>query len=442
MYVCGPTVYDDAHIGNARPIIVFDVMFRLLRKIYGAAHVTYVRNITDVDDKINARAADEGTTIAELTARTTACFHADIAELGILEPSVEPRATEHIDEMRVMIETLIAKGHAYVADGHVLFDVPSMATYGRLSGRSLDDMRAGARVEVAPYKRDPMDFVLWKPSADGEPGWPSPGGIEIEGRPGWHIECSAMSEKHLGQMFDIHGGGIDLEFPHHENELAQSCCAHGNEMMAQVWMHNGFLQVEGQKMSKSLGNFITIGELLHEDKLGGRSWDGEVLRLAMLRTHYRQPIDWTSKALQESERILARWYEAVGDVEPAPTPHARVMKALENDLNTPRAIAELFTLTTQSIGKGDPAARKDAQRDLKASANLLGLLCSTNSQRIAAKRTDSGVDEDAINALIAQRLDARSAKDFATADRIRDELEAMGIALMDGPDGTNWAVRR
>jgi cysteinyl-tRNA synthetase len=442
MYVCGPTVYDDAHIGNARPIIVFDVLFRLLRHIYGAAHVAYARNITDVDDKINARAAEESTTIAELTTRTTARFHADIAELGVLEPGVEPRATEHIDEMRVMIETLIAKGHAYVAEDHVLFHVPSMATYGRLSRRSLDDMRAGARVEVAPYKRDPMDFVLWKPSADDEPGWPSPGGIEVEGRPGWHIECSAMSEKHLGQTFDIHGGGIDLEFPHHENELAQSCCAHGTEMMAQVWMHNGFLQVEGQKMSKSLGNFVTIGELLRGDKIGGRSWDGEVLRLAMLRTHYRQPIDWTLKGLQESERILQRWYEAIGDVAPASAPHARVMAALEDDLNTPRAIAELFALATPATGEADPAARNDAQRNLKASANLMGLLYSTNSQKAAARRSHSGVDEDAINALIAQRLEARTAKDFATADRIRDELEAMGVALKDGPDGTTWEVRR
>ena len=251
-----------------------------------------------------------------------------------------------------------------------------------------------------------------------------------------------MSEKHLGQTFDIHGGGIDLEFPHHENELAQSCCAHGTEMMAQVWMHNGFLQVEGQKMSKSLGNFVTIGELLRGDKIGGRSWDGEVLRLAMLRTHYRQPIDWTSKGLQESERILQRWYEAIGDVAPAPAPHARVMAALEDDLNTPRAIAELFALATPATGKADPAARNDAQRNLKASANLMGLLFSTNSQKAAARRSHSGLDEDAINALIAQRLEARTAKDFATADRIRDELEAMGVALKDGPDGTTWEVRR
>ncbi|MEW5964776.1 MAG: cysteine--tRNA ligase, partial [Pseudomonadota bacterium] len=268
MYVCGPTVYDYAHIGNARPVIVFDVLFRLLRHVYGAGHVTYARNITDVDDKINARAAERypdmppEAAIRRLTEETAAQFHADIATLGVLPPTVEPRATEHIAEMKALIETLVARGHAYVAEGHVLFHVPSMADYGKLSGRSIEEMEAGARVEVAPYKKDPMDFVLWKPSKPGEPAWPSPCGIIEPGRPGWHIECSAMSEKHLGPVFDIHGGGIDLAFPHHENEVAQSRCAHGTPVMAQVWMHNGFLQVEGEKMSKSLGNFITIHELL------------------------------------------------------------------------------------------------------------------------------------------------------------------------------------
>ena len=290
LYACGPTVYDHLHIGNGRMLIVFDVLFRLLRHVYGADHVTYVRNITDVDDKINARAAERGVDIRVLTDEMTKVFHEDATALGCLPPTVEPRATDHIAEMIAIIERLIAKGHAYVAEGHVLFDVPSMPAYGKLSKRPLDEMIAGARVEVAPYKRGPMDFVLWKPSSPGEPGWESPWG---RGRPGWHIECSAMSWKHLGETFDIHGGGIDLLFPHHENEMAQSCSAFGHDIMANVWMHNGHLQVEGEKMSKSLGNFVTIRELLTTDKFGDRSWPGEVLRFAMLKTHYRQPIDLT-----------------------------------------------------------------------------------------------------------------------------------------------------
>jgi cysteinyl-tRNA synthetase len=307
MYVCGPTVYDYAHIGNARPVIVFDLLFRLLRHLYGPEHVTYVRNVTDVDDKINARAAERGVPIRDITEGTLAQFHADIAALGVLEPTVEPRATEHVAEMRTLIERLVANRHAYVAEDHVLFDVPSMPDYGRLSKRPLDEMEAGARVDVAPYKRSPLDFVLWKPSKPGEPSWPSPAGIAAPGRPGWHIECSAMSWKHLGEAFDIHGGGIDLVFPHHENEAAQTRCSFGTPVMANVWMHNGFLQVEGEKMSKSLGNFVTINELLTTDVFGGRSWSGEVLRLAMLKTHYRQPIDWTVRALEEAERTLAAW---------------------------------------------------------------------------------------------------------------------------------------
>jgi cysteinyl-tRNA synthetase len=300
MYVCGPTVYDYAHIGNARPVIVFDVLFRLLRHLYGPDHVTYVRNITDVDDKINARAAEQypdmplNAAIRKVTEETGAQFQADVAALGCLEPTVEPRATEHIEDMKRMIETLVEKGCAYAAEGHVLFQVSAMKDYGQLARRSLDEMHAGARVEVAPYKKDPMDFVLWKPSKEGEPGWPSPCGIKGLGRPGWHIECSAMAEKHLGKIFDIHGGGIDLVFPHHENELAQSRCAHDSEIMANIWMHNGFLQVEGQKMSKSEGNFFTINEVLQD-------WPGGVFRFNMLRTHYRQPIDWTFKGLEECE---------------------------------------------------------------------------------------------------------------------------------------------
>src|SRR4051795_5260432 len=351
MYVCGPTVYDFAHIGNARPVIVFDVLFRLLRHLYGAEHVTYVRNITDVDDKINARAAEEypdvplNEAIRKVTEKTDRQFHGDVAALGCLPPTVEPRATEHIGEMRTLIERLVAEGHAYVAEDHVLFNVPSMPDYGRLSNRSLDEMIAGARVEVAPYKRAPTDFVLWKPSGPDEPAWDSPWG---RGRPGWHLECSAMSWKHLGETFDIHGGGIDLVFPHHENEIAQTCSAFGHDVMANYWMHNGHLQVEGEKMSKSLGNFVTIHELLHTDKFGGRSWPGEVLRLALLRTHYRQPIDFTVKALEEAQRILDEWYqktiEGLDYAKPERQPEPNYLESLADDFNPPAAIARLHWL--------------------------------------------------------------------------------------------------
>ena len=352
MYVCGPTVYDFAHIGNARPVIVFDVLFRLLRHLYGAEHVTYVRNITDVDDKINARAAEEhpklplNEAIRIVTEKTEAQFHEDVDALGCLRPTVEPRATEHIDEMKALIERLVAAGHAYVAEDHVLFSVPSMPDYGKLSKRSLDEMDAGARVEVAPYKKDSKDFVLWKPSKPGEPAWPSPSGIAAPGRPGWHIECSAMSWKHLGETFDIHGGGIDLVFPHHENEIAQSRCSFHTPVMANFWMHNGFLQVEGEKMSKSLGNFFTIRELLAD-------WPGEVLRFNMLKTHYRQPIDWTVKGIAESFNTLESLtsdpaFDASADASMAQP----VLEALSDDLNTPKAIAELHALH----GKGDALA--------------------------------------------------------------------------------------
>ncbi len=370
LYVCGPTVYDFAHIGNARPVIVFDVLFRLLRHVYGADHVIYARNVTDVDDKINARAARDypdlplNEAIAKVTAQTERQFHEDVAALGCLPPTVEPRATEHIAKMRAMIERLIARGVAYVAEEHVLFSPSAMDAlkgaprYGALARRSLDEMLAGARVDVAPYKRDPMDFVLWKPSKPNEPSWPSPAGIATPGRPGWHIECSAMSMAKLLEpfggglscddpalnTFDIHGGGVDLVFPHHENEIAQSCCAFGSQRMANVWMHNGFLQVEGEKMSKSLGNFVTIRELLATEAFGGRKWSGEALRLAMLRTHYRQPIDWTVRALEEAETTLDRWYEAVGDTAPGGEVSPAVLDALGDDLNTPAAIAELHKL--------------------------------------------------------------------------------------------------
>ena len=429
LYVCGPTVYDRAHIGNARPVIVFDVLFRLLRHLYGADHVTYARNITDIDDKIIARAAERGVTIRELTEGTAQGFAEDVDALGCLRPTIEPRATDHIPEMITVTERLIAGGHAYEAEGHVLFAIGSMADYGRLSNRTLDEMVAGARVEVAPYKRADGDFVLWKPSTPEEPGWDSPWG---RGRPGWHLECSAMSWKHLGETFDIHGGGLDLIFPHHENELAQSCCAFHRPFMAQVWMHNGFLQIEGQKMSKSLGNFVTIRDLLATEDFGGRSWPGEVLRLAMLRTHYRQPIDWTVKALEEAERTLDRWYgmtDAAAEVAPA----EGFLAELSDDLNTPGAIAALHGLF------GDAASRGAAV----ASARMLGLLQQAPIAWAARREALAGIDSAAVEALIRDRLAARRVKRWAESDRIRDELVGLGVVLKDNKDGTtSWDVGR
>ncbi|MBI1385214.1 MAG: cysteine--tRNA ligase [Rhizobiales bacterium] len=435
MYVCGPTVYDYAHIGNARPIIVFDLLFRLLRHVYGAEHVTYARNITDVEDKINDRARDEGTTIFELTARTAAQFHADIAHLGVLEPTVEPRATGHIEEMKALIEDLIARGHAYVAEDHVLFHVPSMASYGRLSNRSLEEMEAGARVEVAPYKRDAMDFVLWKPSEAHEPSWPSPAGIARPGRPGWHIECSAMAGRHLGKVFDIHGGGIDLVFPHHENEIAQSCGAHGTDTMARVWMHNGFLQVEGEKMSKSLGNFVTVHEMVEGESFGGTRWHGLALRLAMLQTHYRQPLDWTVERLSQARATLADFADICASAPADGTPNAEVLAALADDLNTPSAISILH-------GIAKSARRGNAERaaELRATLVFMGLYGGQTRDDIRLAPPASAVDAEKIEALIAARTAARKARDFAAADRIRDELAAMGIAIKDGPAGTTWEV--
>lgn len=430
MYVCGPTVYDYAHIGNARPVIVFDVLFRLLRHVYGEDHVTYVRNITDVDDKINARAAEEGVPISDVTARTTKQFHDDIAALGVLPPTVEPRATDHIEQMKRLIEQLVEKGNAYVAEDHVLFHVPSMPDYGRLSKRSTDEMEAGARVEVAPYKKDPMDFVLWKPSKGSEPGWDSPCGIAQKGRPGWHIECSAMSAEHLGEVFDIHGGGIDLVFPHHENEIAQSRCAHGTEKMAQVWMHNGYLQVEGQKMSKSLGNFITIHDLLQE-------WPGEAVRLAMLTTHYRQPFNWTETGVREAKRTLDHWYELTQGVEDGCILCADVLQALGDDLNTPRALTAMHQLRN-AAARGE----KGAAACLKSCAQMLGLLGQSRDQWEAWRPASVEVDEGKVEQLIEARLVARKSKDFAEADRIRDELAEMGVALKDGPEGTTWEIAR
>jgi cysteinyl-tRNA synthetase len=419
MYVCGPTVYDFAHIGNARPAIVFDVLFRLLRHAYGAGHVAYARNITDIDDKINARALEERGTrnipildaVRALTERTYAVYGEDIAALGNLPPTHMPRATEHVRQMIVMIARLIDAGHAYAAEGHVLFDVSSKSDYGKLARRSLDDMIAGARVDIAPYKKNPMDFVLWKPSDADTPGWDSPWG---RGRPGWHIECSAMAAEYFGDTFDIHGGGIDLVFPHHENEIAQSEGAHHNHPLANVWMHNGFLNVEGEKMSKSLGNFVTIHELLAD-------WPGEVLRFNMLRSHYRQPMDWTVAGMNESWKTLEKWY-AVTEPLADPPIGAAFLEALSDDLNTPQAIAELH--------KGSDHER----------AGGLGLLGFSNTQmKIAAKKA---VDDVAIARAIEARKAARAAKDFKESDRIRDDLLAQGIVLKDGPQGTTWEIKR
>ena len=442
MYVCGPTVYDYAHIGNARPFIVFDVLFRLLRHIYGAGHVTYARNITDVEDKINTRAAEEGISIGELTERTTRQFHADVAALGILPPSVEPRATDHIAEMRTLIEALVANRHAYVAEEHVLFSVPSMPDYGRLSNRSLEEMEAGARVEVAPYKRDAMDFVLWKPSKAGDPAWPSPAGIATPGRPGWHIECSAMAEKHLGKVFDIHAGGIDLVFPHHENEIAQSRCAHGTPVMANVWMHNGFLQVEGEKMSKSLGNFITINDLLATRKFGSQPWHGRAIRLAMLGTHYRQPTDWTVERLLQARSTLMDFGDLLHDVPAAGEPHPDVLGALNDDLNTPSAISIIHGVTKSA------ARNKEAAAQLKTTLQFMGLYDNETAADFAVGLEASSVDTARVDELITGRNAARKAKNFKEADRIRDELTAMGIQLKDAKDPatgeivTTWEVKR
>src|SRR5262249_43409595 len=399
MYVCGPTVYDFAHIGNARPVIVFDVLFRLLRHIFGESHVTYVRNVTDVDDKINARALERGISIRDLTEETYRNFKEDVAALGSLPPTVEPRATEHITEMKVLIERLVKSGHAYVAEENILFHVPSMPEYGKLSKRPLDEMIAGARVEVAPYKRDPQDFVLWKPSKPGEPAWPSPAGIKTPGRPGWHIECSAMSWKYLGEVFDIHGGGIDLVFPHHENEIAQSRCVFHTPVMANFWMHNGFLQVEGEKMSKSLGNFVTIHELLQD-------WPGEVIRLAMLQTHYRQPISWTVAGLRDAQKTLDTWYALSGDVAPGLL-CADTLDALADDLNTPKAIAALHELRGEAAKGAKPAAAS-----LKASARLLGCLQETHADWTAFRPASVAIDESKVGSLVAARNAARKAKDF------------------------------
>jgi cysteinyl-tRNA synthetase len=448
MYVCGPTVYDFAHIGNARPVIVFDVLFRLLRHLYGESHVTYVRNITDVDDKINSRAAQDfpdlplNEAIRKVTELTEKQFHDDVDALGCLRPTVEPRATEHIAEMRTLIERLVQGGFAYVAEDHVLFSPQAMNAansvlprYGALANRSLDEMIAGARVDVAPYKRDVTDFVLWKPAKAGEPSWLSPAGIAVQGRPGWHIECSAMAWKHLGEQFDIHGGGIDLVFPHHENELAQTCCAFHEDRMANVWMHNGFLQVEGDKMSKSTGNFVTIRELLAD-------WPGEVLRLNMLKTHYRSPMDWTVASLEESKKTLNSWYDIIGD-ETQPTGEAdeSMTAFLGDDLNTAGAITRLHAIAASRVGTSG-YLQIEVKRKLKASAMMLGLLGGTKLQYLESDPRAVVVNKDVVNASIAARNAARARKDFTESDRIRDELAAMGVIIKDSKEGTTWEIAR
>ena len=420
MYVCGPTVYDRAHLGNARPVVVFDLLFRLLREVYGADHVTYVRNFTDVDDKINARAAETGRPIAEITEETIGWFLDDMGALGALEPTHAPRATGYISEMIAMIEGLIADGHAYAAEGHVLFSVESYPSYGKLSGRSVEDMIAGARVEVAPYKRDPMDFVLWKPSDADQPGWDSPWG---RGRPGWHIECSAMAGALLGESFDIHGGGGDLMFPHHENEVAQSACAHPHGDFAKVWLHNEMLQVEGKKMSKSLGNFFTVRDLLDE------GIPGEVVRLVLMSAHYRKPMDWTAQKRQEAEAHLRKWYAVAAGAEDGGEVYRPVVAALADDLNTAGAIAELHQL-----------AHADDAPALRATLQFLGLMGAEVPGWAAAPTVDLSAWEARLS---DARATAMETKDFAEVDRLKAlltgagvevRMSKAGVELIAGPD--------
>ena len=427
LYVCGPTVYGPIHIGNARPLIVFDVLYRLLKQRF--THVTYVRNITDVDDKIIAQAKENAEPIEELTERTIEQLHEDTRALHCLDPDVEPRATEHIPGMIQLTETLLRQNVAYEAEGHVLFHVPAMPTYGRLSGRDRDEQIAGARVEVAPYKRDPADFVLWKPAAEGEPGWDSPFGF---GRPGWHLECSAMSARYLGVPFDIHGGGQDLVFPHHENEIAQSCCAHGSEQFARYWLHNGFITVENEKMSKSLGNFVTVGDVLDEVP-------GEVFRFWMLGAHYRQPLDFSTESMRQAKAGLDRLYRAMGELDdvelpPSAPPPLEVIEGLADDLNTPRAIAGLHLLASEAHKATRDRERARLKRQLTDAGRLLGLLQTSPRAWFQGEAGDTSEIEH----LIAERERARATRDFRRADEIRDQLKAKGIILEDGPGGTTW----
>lgn len=435
LYLCGPTVYNRAHIGNARSVVVFDVLRRLFETHYHY-QVTYARNITDIDDKIITAAREQNISIKELTTKTTAYYHEDMDALGNLPPTLEPKATEHIQEMLDMIATLVRKGNAYVAQGHVLFDTRSDPSYGSLSKQPLEEMISGARVEVAPYKKNPTDFVLWKPSNDDQPGWESPYG---RGRPGWHIECSAMCRKHLGETFDIHGGGQDLLFPHHENEMAQSTCAHGQNTFARTWLHNGMLIVDGKKMSKSLGNFYTVQDLLEQAP-------GEVIRFALLKTHYRQPLDWHKDTIAQSKAALDRLYQAVGEVALDPTGqqsdapiHEEVLFALEEDLNTPLALSALFELAKRINSSHDPQEKERLQQTLKNSAALLGLLSQKASQWFqGAVQT---ISPEEIEQLINERLTAKKEKNYQRSDEIRGELLDLGIVLEDTASGTSWRKR-
>jgi cysteinyl-tRNA synthetase len=440
MYVCGPTVYDFAHIGNARPMVVFDTLYRLLKRLY--PKVTYCRNITDIDDKIIAKSKESGEPIDVITKKTTRGFHEDLAHLNTLQPDVEPKATETVPQMIALVELLIQKGFAYEAGGHVLFHVPAMKNYGGLSRFSRDELIAGARIEVAPYKQDPADFILWKPSGPDQPGWESPWG---RGRPGWHLECSAMSKEHLSVTFDIHGGGLDLIFPHHENEIAQSSCAHAGAPLAKYWVHNGFLIVNGEKMSKSLGNFFTIRDLLAEAP-------GEALRLALLSTHYRQPLDFTTDGLKQAKATLDRWYSALRNVKPSPLagegwvggPSVSAVlpdtfeSALLDDLNTPLAIAAIHELVTQLNSAIAPTEKARLKSQLLACGDALGLLQQDPEVWCKGCLPTDGLTESEIETQIAARLAARKAKNFAEADRIRDTLAAQGIILEDSSSGTTW----
>ena len=433
MYVCGPTVYNHPHIGNARPAVVFDVLFRLLRHRYG--DVVYVRNVTDIDDKIMAAAAAEGVATEVIAERNAAAYHADMAALNVLPPTVEPYATGHVPEMIAMIERLLVGGHAYEADGHVLFHVPSFPAYGALSRRSREEMIEGARVEVAPYKRDPADFVLWKPSSAEQPGWDSPWG---RGRPGWHIECSAMVEAHLGETVDIHGGGQDLKFPHHENEIAQSACAHAGAPLARFWLHNGFLDVEREKMSKSLGNVVLVRDLL-------RGAPGEAIRYALLAAHYRKPLDWSEAGLARTKHALDRLYLTLSELpgpnetEPEASLPETLAAALEDDLNTPKAFAELFALARAANASSDEAERRELKGQLLAGGGLLGLL-QQDPEAWLKTTGKTEIDEAEVERLIELRAAARKAKDFEEADRIRDQLAAEGVILEDQPGRTRWRL--
>ena len=433
MYVCGPTVYSYAHIGNARPAVVFDVLARVLRRQFD--RVTYVRNITDIDDKINKSAAAEGVDISVISERYTQAYHDDLEALGVLPPDVEPKVTDHISEIHRMIADLIESEHAYEAEGHVLFSVPSFEGYGQLSKREPDELLAGARVDVAPYKKDPGDFVLWKPSVDDQPGWDSPWG---RGRPGWHIECSAMAETHLGTTIDIHGGGTDLTFPHHENERAQSQCAHDGAQFANFWVHNGFVNVDREKMSKSLGNVLLVRDLLQQAP-------GEAIRYVLLSAHYRAPVDWNDEVLQQAGSSLDRLYGALRDMSDVVVPDdigdqvpTAFADALLDDLNTPKALAELFGLARQANSTDEPGQKVLLKAALLQAGEWLGLLQQDPEEWFAG--TGDGVDTDEINRLIDESNAARDNKDWARADELRDALAAMNVVLEDGADGTRWRV--